>query len=163
MYGLGAMYEIQSVLGIAAGVLIDTQEEIIKYEFSKIDITELGAFEAYLSREFNKSKSEYLLMDAESIKTIKRIKLKKGETKSIKLYRNGEELSFDYIPLENIWLQGKGVEIHELISLGFVKAYVKNPDIAKITNNQITAITKGKTKLVLIYGTQVLEQDIIVK
>lgn len=54
------------------------------------------------------------------------------------------------------------MKLHELISLGFVKAYVENPDIAKITSNQITAITKGKTKLVLIYGTQLLECDIII-
>ncbi|MBN1051300.1 hypothetical protein DV092_04425 [Clostridium botulinum] len=162
LYGFNPMYKFQSEIGIVAGVSIDTQEEMIKYEFSKFDITELGVLEAYLNREFDKSKSEYLLMDAENIKTLKNIKLKKGETNSIKLYRNGEELSFDYMPPENMWHQNNDLELHELISLGFVKAYIKNPDIAKITNNKITAISKGKTKLVLFYGTQLLECDIIV-
>lgn len=162
LYVTNAMYKLQSEIDIVAGVLIDTQEEMIKYEFSKFDITELGVLETYLNREFDKSKSEYLLMDAETIKTLKNIKLKKGETNSIKLYRNGEELSFEYMPPENMWHQNNDLELHELISLGFVKAYVKDPDIAKITNNKITGISKGKTKLVLFYGIQLLECDIIV-
>lgn len=160
IYELGQLYELQTTLNIISGVLLDTQKELIKWEFSKLDITELGILEAYLDKKFNESEPKYLLIDANSIKTLKNIKLKKGETCSIKLYRNGEELSFDY---KDIWNNNNKPELHELISLKFVKAYIKNPDIARITENQITAISKGKTKLVLIYGTRLLEKDIIVK
>ncbi|WP_101698552.1 hypothetical protein [Clostridium minihomine] len=162
-YGFQQAIQLPSELGIVAGVIFDTQEEIVKYEFSKLDITELGVLDAYLNQKFDESKPEYLLIDAKTTKTLSNIKLKNGETKLIQLYRNGEELSFDYIPPENMWRYHKNLELHELISMGFVKAYVQNPDIAKITNNQITAVTKGKTKLVLIYGTQLLECDIIVR
>ncbi len=160
--GLNAIYEVQSSLSIATGILMDTQEEIIKFQLSEYDLTELGVLDAYLNRSFDEAKPEYLLVDAETTKTIKKIKLKERDTSSIKLYRNGEELSFDYVASENMWQQGKRPELHELISLGFVKAYIQNPDIAKITSNQVTAITKGKTKLILIYGTQLLECNIIV-
>lgn len=162
IYGINILYEFQSGLGIVAGALIDTQEEIIKNEFSKLDITELGVLESYINKKFDESKPEYLLLDSETKKPLKKIKLKKGDTISVNLYRNGENLSFDYVLPENMWDYNKDLELHELISLGFVKAYVENPNIAKITGNQITAISKGKTKLMLIYGTQLLECDIII-
>ena len=161
-YGFEPAHQLQSELGIVARVLMDTQEEIIKCEFSKLDITELGVLEAYLNQKFDESKPEYLLIDAKTTKTISNIKLKKGETKFIQLYRNGEKLSFDFIPPENMWSNHKNLELHELISFGFVKAYVQNPDIATITDNKITAVAKGKTKLMLLYGTQLLECDIVV-
>jgi hypothetical protein len=160
--GLGALYELQSAFGIVAGALIDSQEEIIKSEFSKLDITELGILDAYLSRKLDETKPEYLLIDAKTMKTLKTIKIAEGGTTSIKLYRNGEEIFFDYILPENMWRNNKRLELHKLISLGFVKAYIQNPDIAKINSNQITAINKGKTKLILIYGTQLLEKEIVI-
>ena len=162
MNGLGAMYGVQSALGIIGGALIDNSEEIIKSKFSELDITEVGILEAYLDKEFDKSKPEYLLINAKTMKTFKKIKIEKGELISIKLFRNGEEISFDYTPPNNVWNQNEGLELHKLISLSFVKAYVQNTDIAIINGNQITAIAKGKTKIVLIDGTHLLEQDIIV-
>lgn len=161
--GLNILYEIPSNLGIVAGALIDTQEEMIKYEFSKLDISELGVMESYINKKFDELKPKYLLLDAETTRPLKKIKLKKGETTSVNLYRNGEKLSFDYIAPENMWTYNKDLKLHELISLGFVKAYIENSDIAKISGNQITAVTKGKTKLVLIYGTQLIDCDIIIK
>jgi hypothetical protein len=161
--GLDKLYEMLSVIGITTGSLIDTQKEMIKYEFGKLDITELGILEAYLSKKFDESKPEYLLIDAETMKTLKKIKIEIGQTKSIKLYRNEVELSFDYVPPKNIRLTKGKPKLDELISLGFVKAYIQDPDIAKISSNQITALAKGKTKLILFYGTQLLEQDVIIK
>lgn len=162
MNELGEMYGIQSTLSIIGGALIDSSEEILKFKFSELDITEVGILETYLDKEFDKSKPEYLLLNAETLKTFKKIRLKKGELISIKLYRSGEEISFDYTPPKNMWNQNEGLDLHELISLSFVKAYVQNPDIAKINGNQITAIAKGKTKIVLMDGTHLLEQDLIV-
>lgn len=141
---------------------MDNQEEMIKSEFSKLDITELGLLDNYLSKKFDESKPEYLLIDAKTMNTLKAIKIESGKTVSIKLFRNREEISFDYISPDNIWRNNKALELHELISLGFVKAYIQNPDIAKISSNRITAIKKGKTKVILIYGTQLLEKDILV-
>lgn len=167
-HGLSQGYELVNSLGIAAGAIIDNQEEIIKYKFSELDITNLGVFEAYLSSEFDKYKPEYLFVDGETKKNIKSIKLKKGDTKSIMMYRNGEELSFDYDSPNNMKLNekrfnDKRVELHDLINFGFVKAYVENSDVAKISSNEITAISKGKTKLIIMFGTHLFEKDIIVK
>lgn len=161
--GLGALRELLSSYGIAAGVIMDHQETIIKSEFSKLDITELGILEAYMSKKFDEAKPEYLLIDAATMRTLKTIQIAEGGTTSIQLLRNGNKLSFDYVPRENGWGINKREELHELISLGFVKAYIRDPDIAKISGNQIKAVHKGKTKLILLYGTQLLEKDIVIK
>lgn len=76
IYGVSIFYELPSELGIVAGALIDTQEEIIKYEFSKLDITEFGALESYINKKFDESKPEYLLLNAETTRPLKIIKLK---------------------------------------------------------------------------------------
>lgn len=102
-------------------------------------------------------------MDEVAKQTLNKIKLSKCENKLLKFYRNGKEIPFNYMPSENVWNSNDGLEFHKLISLGFVKAYVENPEIAKITDNQITALAKGKTKLMLLYGIHLLEIDIVVK
>jgi uncharacterized membrane protein len=55
------------------------------------------------------------------------------------------------------------VNLKEIISLDFVKAYVENKDIARIEGNKIKTISKGETKLRLIYKTELLDIDVIVK
>lgn len=163
VYGLVSLYSLQNSLSLTAGALFDSQEQILKYEFGTFDLTELGALEAYLSKKFDESKPEYLLVDETTNQSLDKIKLIGAESRRIKFYRNDKEMPFNYMPPENIWNNNDSWELHELISLGFVKAYVQNPNIAKIVDNQITALSKGKTKLILIYGTQLLEIDIVVK
>lgn len=161
--GIKTVYEFQTTITNMAGILLDTQVEIIKYKLGELNLPGLEALEAYLGKEFDKNKLEYLLVDAETSGAIKRIQLHIGETKSLKLYRNGEALSFDYVPAEELLIKGGIPELHELISSGFVKAYINDTDVAKIISNQITAIGKGHTKLVLLYGIHLLECDVIVE
>lgn len=163
IYGLGSLYKLQNSLSLTAGTLFDSSEQIMKYNLSSFDLSEMGMLEAYISRKFDESKPEYILVDEVTNQTLNKIKLSEGANMSIKLYRNGKEISFNYMPPENVWMSNDSLEFHELISLGFVKAYVQNPDIAKIVDNQVTALAKGRTKLMLIYGTQLLEIDIVVK
>lgn len=163
IYELGLLYKLQNSLSLTAGALFDSSEQIMKYSLSSFDLSETGMLEAYLSRKFDESKPEYILVDKVTNQTLNKIELIEGANTSIKLYRNGKQISFNYMPPENVWRSNDSLEFHELISLGFVKAYVQNPDIAKIVDNQITAHAKGKTKLILIYGTQLLEIDIVVK
>lgn len=157
------IYELMSVLGTTAGSLFNSQEAILKYQLGQLDITELGIFEAYLSKKFDEAKSEYLLLDTEQQKSIKKIEMVQGNKKTIALFRNGEELSFTYVPPGNLFKNGKTPELHQIISLGFVKPYVEDLDIARIVANEITAIKKGSTKLILVYGTQLIECPIKVK
>lgn len=155
--------EVLSVLGIISGASFDSAEEIIKYQLGQLDITELGVLDAYVSKKFDEAKPEYLLLDTEHQKSIKKIEMDQGNKKTIALFRNGEELSFTYVPADNLFKNEKIPELHQLISLGFVKPYVENPDIARIVENEITAIKKGSTKLILVYGTQLIECPIKVK
>jgi hypothetical protein len=157
MKELQLLREYVSTLGLVSGALFDIQEEMIKYELGKLDFSEVGVLENYLSKKLDQAKPVYALVDVELSEVVQRIKIKAGTSKSIKLYRNGEELFFEYVSPEN-WLNAGGIpDLHQILSSGFVKAYSQDTDIVIIENNVIKAISKGQTKLIFVYGTQLLE------
>lgn len=157
---LQILREYLNTLGLISGSLFNIQEEMIKYELGKLDFSEVGVLENVLSKEMDKAKPEYVLVDVELSKVAQSIKMKAGTSKSIKLYRNGEELSFEYVSPENWMSDGGTLDLHQILSLGFVKTYSQDTDIASISNNRINAISKGRTKLILMYGTQLIECDV---
>lgn len=156
------LYEFQSFINRSAGIWRDINEEMIKYEFSKLDVTELGILEAYLDKKFDESKPEYLLIDMLSQKAISDIKLRKGEVKTFELLRNGVKVSFKFIMPDELFNNSKAPELHQLFSGGYAKTYIKDIGIASVFENEITAIKKGKTQAVILYGTELLKLNIIV-
>lgn len=155
---LEVLYDGQNCLAQTGGLMMEQQEELIKYELGKLDVTGTGALERYLTKIFDESKPEYLLIDAETREEIDEIQLKVGELKTIQFYRNGEEILVNEKPSGMIW--GKEGEFAQLLSMGVAKAYVQDPEVAGIVNNEITARAKGKTKLILFYSTFWFEVDL---
>jgi hypothetical protein len=162
-YTIFTLLKTKTDLALLAGIILNTSEEILKYEFSEADITNLGMLEVYLENEFSKVKPEFIILNDVNSESLKKITLEQGQTKSIKLFRNAEELSFNDRTLKNLPRNSDVVNLKEIISLDFVKAYVENKDIARIEGNKIKTISKGETKLRLIYKTELLDIDVIVK
>lgn len=159
-YIVSSLLKTGTTLNLIGGFSINTNEEILKYELSNADITNLDLLEKYLNKKFDESHPDYLLIDKATFETLNKISLEIGQSKYLNLYRNSEKLSFDYkspITYKQI------ISDNDIINLDFVKAYVSDSDIAKIQNNKITAVSKGKTKLILIYKTELLEIDLIIK
>lgn len=152
-----------TTFGIAAGATYDNTLEVIKYGLSDFDISNTGTLNYYLDKRFDEEYPDYLLTDLENKHTLKKIELKIDEQQIVNLYRNGVNLPFTYSPdsRDNLF-ECNNFNLNELISLGFVKAYVEQNGIAVITDNQITALALGKTKLILLYGREVIEVDVIV-
>lgn len=121
-------------------------DELIKYYLGEIDITELGLLSAYTGHKFNESKPKFFIAVEGSNKTVKKLKIKLNENQTVKLYRNNQEVSFEYSENEPLLMY-----------------YIADPEIAKIKYNRITAVKKGSTKLIIVYRGCMLVCPIIVK
>lgn len=131
---------------VIANEALDIAEELIKYELGKIDITELGMFEAIAEHEFNEAKPKHFIFVGDSNKSITKLKMKLNNSQGITLYRNDYEVPFDYRENEPLLMY-----------------YIENPDIAIINYNRITGVKKGKTKLVIVYRGGLLVCGITVR
>ncbi|WP_423055629.1 hypothetical protein [Acetobacterium carbinolicum] len=162
-YTIFILLKTQTDLDLLAGIILNTSEEIFKYELGKADITNLGILEKYLEKEFNKAKPEYIILNTVNLQSLKIITLEQGQTIAIRLYRNAEEISFYSGTQEKLSPNKDLVSLEEIISLDCVKAYVENNEIARIEGNKIRTISKGRTKLMLINKTELLDIDVIVQ
>lgn len=145
-----------------AGIILDSSLEMLKYELGQADFTDTGIVSENINYKIDESLPNYYLFEENSSKSTKKITLHIDEEKTIKLYRNNEEISFKYNDkLDNYSMLDDN--LNAIISMGFTKTYIDNPDIAVVYEDCLKDISKGKTKLVILYGTHKIECEIVVK
>lgn len=159
------IWMLENTLKDIAFDAIDTSITTIEYRFGIIgkiiSIHRSNAIKADRNNYLLQNTSNKVFSPSTSIFSTK-IKLSVSDKLKLNFIHIDKLMTFD-VTRADLSMNSFDSHSKDLTTKHFVISYIEDPSIAKITNGTISAISKGKTKLIIGVNNHVFKYDVTVK